>query len=136
MSTLPTLSSRQQIKSTLKRELVPVEEWGYQVWVSELSAAELDEFRLPMYQMTEDGKLKINMAGQSIRMAVLSMQDEHGNRIYPDTEEGIELLGAEGAAGVEVVAKVARRLSRQTDEAQAALEGNSDAGTTGDSPSA
>lgn len=136
-SSLPVLSTAGQIQTTLKRELVPVEEWGYQVWVSELTAAEVDAYRLPMYQFDPvTSTMKLNMAEQSIRICVYAMEDENGNKIYPDVEAGIEDLGAKGAAGVAVVAKVAQRLSNVTDDSAKTIEGNSEAGTTGASPSA
>lgn len=131
---LPVLSSAQQIQTTLARELVPVEEWGYSVWVSELTAGGLDEYRAPMYKFdVETSTMRLDMSGQTIRLCVLAMQDEGGNRIYPDTEAGIEDLATKGSAGVEVVAKVARRLSRLDDAKK--IEGNSEAGPTGDSSS-
>lgn len=133
---LPVLASAAQIQTTLKRELVPVEEWGYCVWVSELTAGKLDEYRTPMYVFDSDaGKMHLNMAEQGLRLVTLSMQDEHGNEIYPDVEAGIEDLKSKGSAGVEVVAKVARRLSGLGDDAKQ-LEGNSGAGKTGASRSA
>ena len=136
-NSLPTLSSAKQIQTIVKRELVPVEEWGYAVWVAGLDAGGLDEYRAPMYEFdVESGKMKLNMRGQNVRLAALTMEDEHGNLIYPDLEEGIADLNTKDAAGVEKVAKVARRLSGMGDDSGKVMEGNSAAGQTGDSPSA
>lgn len=135
---LPTLGSAAQLQpKPLNRELTPVEDWGFEIWISALTAGELDEYRAPMYEFDPDkGKMKLNMRGQNARLAALAIQDEHRNRIFPDVEEGIERINDLGAAGAEVVAKVARRLSGLDDDSAKAMEGNSEAGQTGDSPSA
>lgn len=130
----PRLSNSGQIPVKLAQEWVDVDDWQLSVLVSELTAGELDEYRQPMYQMDENNKFKINLAGQALRMCVYAMRDENGNRIYPDVAAGMDELGLKGAAGVEQVSKVANRLNRQTDEK--AVEGNSEGATTAASPSA
>lgn len=132
--TLPVLSAASQIKVDLKKELVPVEEWGYAVWVHEMTAGDVDAYRQPMYQFdAATSTMKLNMAEQSIRICVYAMHDEAGSRIYTDVAEGIADLSTKGAGGVAVVAKVAQRLSGITDDKSA--EGNSDSGPTDSSSS-
>lgn len=135
-SSLPVLSSAGQIPVKLNKELVPVEEWGYQVWVWELTAGQQDAYRAPMFQWDEaSGKMKPNLDGQNTRLVVHAVHDENGHLLYPDVEAGIQAVGELGAAGVAVVAKVAQRLSRMNDDASKKSEGNSEAGLTGASPS-
>ena len=62
--------------------------------------------------------------------------DEHGNKIYQDLEEGVKDLEKKPSGGIEVLAKVARRLSRLTDDDTKATVGNSEPGRSGASSSA
>ena len=134
--TLPVLSSAGQIKVEIKKELVPVEEWGYAVWVHELTAGDVDAYRQPMFSFdTDSNSMKINMAEQSIRICANAMHDETGNRIYSDIETGIEDLGSKGSAGVAVVAAVAQRLSG-LNTSDKVNEGNTEGGRTAHSSSA
>lgn len=127
---LPVLSNAGQIPVKLAKELVEVEDFGFAVWVHELTAGELDEYRQPMYEVDENNKFKINIKGQALRMCVYAMRDADGNRLYPNVNQGIEDLGERGSAGVEQIAKVANRLSKQSGDDDKTLAKNSVGGQT------
>lgn len=133
----PVLTSISQVKRDLKSELTYVPDWDFRVWVWGLTAAEADRYRLPMFQVNpKTNKLKLDMTAQNIRLAAHAMRVPGGAPMFPDIQKGIEELGELSSAGVEVVAKVARRLSGMSDESESDVEGNSGAGQTGSSPSA
>lgn len=134
MNDLPVLSSAAQIRGELKRRLVPVPQWGYACWVSELTGGELDAYRQKMYKI-DGAQLDLNMENNTLRLLALALRDASNNRLFPDTEQGVTELKDKPAGGLEVLAKAARQLSGLSDEDKKATEGNSEAGQTGGSSS-
>lgn len=143
MSDLPVLSAAHQLGTVrLARELVPVPEWGHAVWVWELTGEDLDAYRNAMYR-TKGAKVTLDLRSNTARLLTYAVRDEHGNRVFDDATGVSRLLGM-GSAGVERLAKVARRLSALDDDddddegddaGEPVLVGNSEPAPTGNSTS-
>lgn len=121
---------------TLARERVEVPEWGLGVWVWELTGEQLDAYRNHALQQ-RGGKVRIELTrlrASTARLLTFAIRTEHGDPVF-DEHDGPDRLLRMGAAGIERVAKVARRLSRieEDDDDEASAEGNSAAGRTGSS---
>lgn len=86
----------------LLREKVEVPEWGGEVWVRAMTAAERDRLEAAVL----DGKTA------SIRalVAAMCMVDERGERLFGDQD--VEALARKNAQALDRVFQVARRLSR------------------------
>ena len=115
MSDRPVLSSAAQLDAVkLVRELVPVPEWGMDVWVYELTGEELDGWRQYMLR-TSRNRQEMNvdpkkLRGQTARLVCLAVRDENGQRIFADMDAS--MLMRKGSGAIERIANVARRLSR------------------------
>lgn len=108
----PVLTSGSQLeKIEVQAELVRVVPWRRMVWVQELTGEELDEYREPMSVIDAKNNIKLNLKESSLRLLAMAIRDANGNRIYPNTEAGIRILGKLPSSGLEIIAKVARRLS-------------------------
>lgn len=124
----PVLASPADLSGIeLARELVVVKPWRRRVWVQESTGAAWDEYRRGNFERDGQG-LKFTMRHQNLRLAALSMVYENGELMYPNLEKGIAALKVLGAAGTEIIAEVANRLNKQTDEAKKDLEENSEPG--------
>lgn len=133
----PILSSASQIKATVGRQLVAEPSWQARVWVYELTGRELDEYRQPMYK-SKAGSVELSLKESNLRLLVLALRDENGNRLYPNTARGILELGDLPSAGTERLGTIARELSglagtdaddaedEDGDEGEAGEAGNSD----------
>lgn len=96
------LSKDEILKAPLLRELVPVPEWGGEVWVQEMSALTRTEF---LAQIKPDTPDPIFHA----MMAALSIVDEHGEVLFGLEE--VQALEAKSETALRRVSKVAIRLS-------------------------
>lgn len=121
---LPVLRSSSQIRWEVARELVPVPEWKCKVWVQELDGDEKDEYQRGMFDV-DGSEYTLNFKHNTVRLVVYSARDEHGNRIWPNTERGVKEVAKLGSAGAERIAEVARRLSKLTRESRKEIRGNS-----------
>lgn len=93
-------------------EVIAVPEWGGEVCVRSLSAAERDRLEASMIKVR--GKEKsVNL--ENIRAKVLSMAvcDEDGKRLF--SESDVKELGGKNAAAVQRVFVAAQRLAGLTD---------------------
>lgn len=129
----PVLMMASQIRAELQKELVVVPEWKTKVWVYELTGAEMDSYRQPMFAQGKNGKLAMNLKSSNLRIVVLAARDANGNRLWTDVAEGVRFLGTLPTAGTERLSTVALRLSGMSGTEDA--EGNSDATSTDDSAS-
>lgn len=108
----PVLTSGAQLSDIeVGSELVVVRPWKRKVWVQELTGEELDEYREPMSVIDKKNNITLNLKESSLRLLAMAIRDANGNRIYPNTEAGIKILGKMPSGGLEIIAKVARRLS-------------------------
>lgn len=132
---LPDLTNPGQLLGhvTLGRERVEVPEWGVAVWVWELTAEQLDGYRTAMWTQ-RNGKVRMDLAkmrANTARLLVHAIRTQNGDPIF-DEATGPDRILQMGSAGVEKLAKVARRLSGLNDDDEDEdAEGNSAAGQTG-----
>ncbi len=111
--------TKQQIleSNDLKRETVPVKEWGGSVIVQALSGVSRDAFE---QSLVHDGKTDlINVRAKLVARCVV---DESGMRLF--SEEDIEALGQKSARALERISKVAQRLNGMGDKELEEIRGN------------
>lgn len=104
--------------SDLPRETVAVPEWGGDVVVVTLTGTERDQFEVATFEDRKAG----SPSNVRARLAVLSVRDEAGNRIFGD-EDALD-LGKKSAAALDRIFDVATRLNRLQDKDVKALEKN------------
>ncbi len=90
------------------RELVAIPEWGGEVWVYGMTAAERDHLERSLVQ-TKGKEVQTNMENIRAKMAAISIRDEDGKRIF--SESDIHELGRKSAAALDRIFDVAQRLS-------------------------
>lgn len=122
----PEVSDGHQLaaNSTLQLEKLQLPEWQQSVYVTELTAGEVDEWRSEMFEV-DGSDYTYNFAKQNLRLAALASRRRDGSRLYPDTAQGVEYLRGKGSAGVERIAAVAKRLSKLNNFSKKELEGKS-----------
>lgn len=123
----------------IKTETVPVPEWGGDVIVRGLTGDELDAYQAGIRQLRPrlDGRgMEVVLVPDNARAKLLvkCLLDDDGQRLFADNDA--PALGRKNGAVVDRLYDVAAALSGISDEAQEDIEGNSEAGQTGDSPSA
>ena len=92
----------------IARELVPVPEWGGEVWVKGMSGTERDNFEAGIIERR--GKdTNVNMKNIRAKLAAACLCDENGKRLFADAD--IPALAAKSAAALQRVFAVAQRLS-------------------------
>lgn len=93
-------------------ELLPVPEWGGEVYVKTISAAERGLLEARMVEMGRDGQPKnIKLENLTTYIAFLSICDETGKRLFT-SQKDIEELGKKSAAALDRVAEKAQHLAR------------------------
>ena len=109
----------------LESEEVDVPEWGGIVYVRGLTAAERDDFEASC--LISPGKQQtLNLKNMRAKLVVLSVVDEHGERIFSDADA--EMLGGKCAAVVDRLFSIAQRLSGLSDTDVEELTKNSPRG--------
>lgn len=109
-----------------QRELVPVPEWGGEVWIRGLTGAERDRFEGSLL----DGGRKVDYARQvRARMLVMAICDEGGKSLF--TPKDLDALGAKSAAALDRCFAVAQRLSGVRAQDLEELRGNSEPAPSG-----
>lgn len=108
--------TREQILSAtdIKSEIVQVPEWGGELMVWGMTGKERDAFERTVLERREDGSLKRNYENFRAKLAVFSIKDETGKRLFDESD--IEALGKKSVAALERVINVAQRLSRISSE--------------------
>jgi biotin synthase-related radical SAM superfamily protein len=118
-----TLSKAQIIAASLnglKREVVPVPEWGGDVVARELTAAERDAYQMRMMATDERGQMLIGenkqpvidaekVATARLWLVAYGMIDEAGQRVFGNGD--LELIGQMPNEIVERISAAVRRLS-------------------------
>ena len=107
----------------LKRELVPVPEWGGAVMVWEMTGTERDSYENDCLVLK--GKERVfSMENVRAKLCARSIKNEKGVRLYEDDE--VPILGKKSAAALNRVFEVASRLSglnkKDIDELAAGLK--------------
>jgi len=90
------------------RELVPVPEWGGDVYVKGMTGSERDKFESSIVEQ-RGKKQSINMTNVRAKLASLTICDEQGKRLF--TEADIAKLSEKSASALQRVFAIAQRLS-------------------------
>jgi hypothetical protein len=107
----------------LQREEVHVPEWDAHVLVTELTAAERDEFEASVVKRRGRGEFDVVMRGLRAKLVALTVIDENGNRIFNEADQ--EALCRVGSHAIDRIFSVAQRLSGLTKEDLDELAGKS-----------
>jgi len=106
----------------LKREAVPVPEWGGDVFIRSMTGAERDAFENA--QIEGRGKdRKVNLANLRARLVAATACDGEGKLLF--SKEDAAALGGKSSAALDRCFEVAQRLSRLSREDVEALAKNS-----------
>lgn len=116
----------------LKTEIVKIPEWGGEIRVRSMTAADRDEYEQSMVASRGPDE-NANMRNVRARLMAVCVVDDAGRRLF--TEADVEALGAKGAKAVQRVFKVAARLNALTADDVDELAKNSDADPSEGSPS-
>lgn len=114
-----------------KTEEVKVPEWGGEVLIKTLSAAERDDFESSV--AGTDGK-KPNLRNFRAKYVAKCTVDAHGNHLF--TENDLEKLGRKSAKAVDRIYSAAQKLNAMSNEDVAELVEDFDATPDGHSTSA
>lgn len=122
------LLTREQILQAddLPRELVPVPEWGGEVWVRTLTGTERDTFESETLLFRPRGESAPNLDAlhqTRARLCARAVCDERGRRLFSDDD--VAALGQKSAAALDRVFEVAARLNRISARDLEELEKNS-----------
>ena len=90
-------------------EVVEVPEWGGEVRVRAMTAAERDAFEASILRQTKSG-VQVEMVNLRARLCAMTIVDEDGKRIFSDSD--VAELGKKSAAALQKVFDVAMRLSK------------------------
>jgi len=108
----------------IKTQIVPVPEWGGDVYVKNLSGSEREEYESSLYVM-DNGKPVVSvrsMASAKLRLCALSLCDDKGGRIF-DIKEVAE-LGKKSSTAIDRVYDAILEVSGLSKEIVAELEKN------------
>lgn len=94
--------------SDIKTEIVPVPEWGGDVYVKGMTGAERDKFEASIVTLRGTNQM-VNMANVRAKLASMTICDESGKRIFTDSD--VLELAKKSASALQRVFKVAQRLS-------------------------
>lgn len=102
--------SKEQILGSkdLKQERVPVPEWGGEVIVSQITAADRDRFETSVY-VGEGAARKSNTENLRARLCSLCLVDEEGNRLFTDADA--EALGKKNAEVMDKLFDIAQTIN-------------------------
>lgn len=109
-------------RKALKREVVSVPEWGGDVLIRELTAAERDEYETRHLKRDPDGQFRFDLKRARLNLVLLCMVNEHGERLF--SEDDVESLGGLSSRAIERIFAKAQRLSGIADEAVEDAEKN------------
>ncbi len=105
------------------RELVAIPEWGGEVWVYGMTAAERDHLEKNLVQ-TKGKDVQTNLENVRAKIAAISIRNEEGKRIF--NESDIHELGRKSALALDRIFNVAQRLSGISQEDVEELSKNSE----------
>jgi len=109
-----TILNRDQILSSddLAKELVPMPEWGGDVWVRGMTGAERDSFEMDVVEQ-RGKKSAVNMNNMRAKLCSRSICDEAGKLLF--SEADVKKLGEKSAAALSRIFMIAQRLSGITE---------------------
>lgn len=116
----------------IKRELVPVPEWGGDVWVRGMTGAERDKFESGIVEQRGSNQT-LNMSNIRAKLASMTICDGDGKRLF--AEGDVQALSQKSAAVLQRVFVVAQRLSGIGDDDVKELVGEMIENPTEDLPS-
>lgn len=117
------------------RELVSVPEWGGDVWVGEMSAADASWYQTSLLSIGGDGKVKeVSIEGADVRLAAVTIQNEDGTLMFG--RKGVDALGKKSSKALDRICQVALRLNGLDAGSEDREAGNSDATPPVEPPSA
>lgn len=96
-------------KTDLRKEKIHVEEWGGDVFVSEMSGEARDAWEQLIIKKDRDGSL-INVRA---KLVIATVVDEKGNRLF--TENDVDLVGKLSGDALDKICKVSQRVNKLTD---------------------
>jgi sporulation-control protein spo0M len=120
---MPLLTRDQIAKTTLKAELVPVPEWGGEVYVRVMSGTESDAFLDLLYDH-ETAHGNTRLPHLKAVLACLTVCDAQGTRLF--SLEDLELVCGLDSAALNRIFEVARRLNGLNPDSEEALTKNSE----------
>lgn len=92
----------------LRREALQIPEWGITVWVRTMTGAERDAFEESTYRVNGDN-VEVNRKNLRARLAVLTLCDESGSRLFGDDET--DLVAKKSSAAVDRIFELASRIN-------------------------
>ena len=109
-----TILTREQILSSndLVKELVPMPEWGGDVWVRGMTGNERDAFEMDVVEQ-RGKKTSVNMSNMRAKLCARSICDESGKLLFSETD--IKKLGEKSASALSRIFVIAQRLSGITE---------------------
>jgi len=93
----------------IEYDVVEVPEWGGEVRVRAMTAAERDAFEASILRQTKSG-VQVEMVNLRARLCAMTIVDEDGKRIFSDSD--VAELGKKSAAALQRVFDAAMRLSK------------------------
>lgn len=96
----------------IKTELVPVPEWGGEVYVKGMSGAERDQFEGSLIQQRGKAQ-RMNLENIRAKLASLTICDKDGKRLF--SEADVKALSEKSAGALQRIFTVAQKLSGISD---------------------
>ena len=97
----------------IKTELVPVPEWGGDVYVKGMNGAERDKFEGSLVILRGKDK-QMNMTNIRAKLASMTICDDKGKRLF--NENDVQALSQKSAAALQRVFVIAQKLSGISDD--------------------
>ena len=97
----------------LRRRQVHVPEWGCDVYVRSFTGTERAAWERSTVKEV-DGEVVRDLDSIStaaLRLAVLTLVDESGARVFPDAADGMEALGSKSATAINRIAEAASEVN-------------------------
>ena len=121
---MENLNKKDILGMSLKVEEISIPEWGgRRVRVREMTGAERDKYEADLV-LSSGAKPADVLVNLRARLAVLTMVDEKGERLFIDADA--DKLGRQSGAALERVAEVAERLSLLSKKSLEELAENSE----------
>lgn len=92
----------------LQKQYLEIPEWGGGVYVRGMTGKERDQWEASIVKQ-RGRDTQLNMKNARAKLVVLCTVDEHGNRLFSDTD--VELLGNKNAKAIDRIFTLAQELS-------------------------
>jgi hypothetical protein len=104
-------------------ELVPVPEWGGEVYIRSMTAAERDAEERRIYDAQQNKKGSEGMANFRARFLARTLVDENGTPLF--TMKEVDQLAAKSFVVIARLFEISQRINGVTKEEAEVIEGNS-----------